>query len=130
MKNLPYRIVTGIVAFGIFGSGLYDVMASKEIIEAMARLGYPKYFVILIGIWKMLGALAISLPGFARVKEWAYAGIMFDLTGALVSHIVAGDPVAHFAPVIVLIGLTVASYVLRMRSRSDQAPAPARPAFA
>ena len=82
------------------------------------RLGYPPYFLVILGIWKLLGAVALLIPGFPRLKEWAYAGVLFDLTGAVASLFASGlIDVSTMAYPIVMTGVAVASWALRPASR-------------
>ena len=83
----------------------------------MKKLGYPLYFPRILGAWKLLAAVALLAPGFPRVKEWAYAGITFAMTGAFISHIAAGDPVATWFPPLVVLALALGSYALRPADR-------------
>jgi uncharacterized membrane protein YphA (DoxX/SURF4 family) len=81
-------------------------------------LGYPPYFLVILGIWKLLGAVALLIPGFPRLKEWAYAGVLFDLTGAVASLFASGlIDVGTMAYPIVMTGVAVASWALRPASR-------------
>ena len=82
LKSISYWVITAIVVVCI-GSG--DAAGPARVpgnVEGLVRLGYPAYFVMIIGFWKVLGAVAILTPGFPRLKEWAYAGIFFNMTGA------------------------------------------------
>ena len=72
------------------GSNL-QILQAKEMTNMIAHLGYPPYFMDILGVWKILGVIAILLPGFKLVKEWAYAGFFFAMTGALISHLAIGD---------------------------------------
>jgi uncharacterized membrane protein YphA (DoxX/SURF4 family) len=92
----------------------------------MAHLGYPLYFMTILGIWKLLGGIALLVPRFPRLKEWAYAGIFFELTGAAASQAASGDSAAHIIWPIIFAGLTVASWALRPPSRSLGSLFPAR----
>ncbi|MGZ5970135.1 MAG: DoxX family protein, partial [Polyangiales bacterium] len=83
----------------------------------MGKLGYPAYFATILGTWKLLGAVAIVAPRYPRLKEWAYAGIMFDLTGASLSHLASGDPAGKVVTPLVLLGLAAASWALRPSKR-------------
>ncbi len=82
----------------------------------LAELGYPPYFVTVLGAWKVLGALAILAPGAPRLKEWAYAGIMFDLTGAALSHAAIGHPAVKAIAPLAILGIAAASWALRPAS--------------
>ena len=83
----------------------------------IAALGYPAYFVTILGTWKLLGGVAILAPRLPHVKEWAYAGIAFDLTGATFSHVAMGHPAAKAIVPLVLLGIAAASWALRPASR-------------
>jgi uncharacterized membrane protein YphA (DoxX/SURF4 family) len=83
----------------------------------MTHLGYPAYFMTILGFWKVLGGAAILLPGFPLLKEWAYAGMIFDLAGASASHVASGDVAFHILTPLVLAVLVVASWALRSEGR-------------
>jgi hypothetical protein len=83
----------------------------------MEHLGYPTYFMAVLGTWKVLGAIAVLAPRFPRLKEWAYAGMTFDLTGAVVSRAASGDGAAGVIPPLVVGGLVITSWLLRPKSR-------------
>jgi uncharacterized membrane protein YphA (DoxX/SURF4 family) len=120
MKTIVYWITTILIAFAMFSGGIAYLMHQKDTMEGMARLGYPAYFVTILGVWKVLGALAILAPRFPRLKEWAYAGIFFDLTGAAASHAASGDYDAgafHIVVPLVLAAITMDSWALRPASR-------------
>jgi uncharacterized membrane protein YphA (DoxX/SURF4 family) len=88
--------------------------------EVIDRLGYPPYFLVILGIWKLLGAVALLVPRFPRLKEWAYAGVVFNYTGAVASHLAAGFIDAGALVFLTLMmGITVASWSLRPPSRRD-----------
>src|SRR5882724_12983272 len=93
--------------------------------EDTAHLGYPVYFVSILGVWKVLGGVAVLAPRFPRLKEWAYAGIVLDLTGAAASHAAFGDPAAKIATPLLLSSIVTASSALRPESHklSDRADA-------
>ena len=86
-----YWIATALLSFGMLGSGVSQVLHVKSMIDLIVPLGYPVYFLYIIGVWKILGVIAILLPGFKLLKEWAYAGFFFTMTGALISHLACGD---------------------------------------
>src|SRR5437764_11337656 len=94
-----YWICTVIVAFIFVSSGICYVIGLSSVVGGVLHLGYPRYFITLLGMWKLLGGVAILLPRFPRLKEWAYAGMMFDLTGAAFSSTAVGNAWWHiFAP--------------------------------
>ena len=86
-----YWVATGLLAFGMLESGLAQILYSKEMVDLVVPLGYPSYFLYIMGVWKILGVIAILIPGSKLLKEWAYAGFFFVMTGALVSHLASGD---------------------------------------
>jgi uncharacterized membrane protein YphA (DoxX/SURF4 family) len=105
--------VLAVIAFA--GSGLANLVRVDHVLRDMAHLGYPAYFMTVLGTWKLLGALVIALPGLPRLKEWAYAGMFFDLTGAACSRAASGDGAA-----MVLVPLVIACVVaLSWAARSD-----------
>ena len=121
-RKIAYWTTTILVAFFIGGGG------GAQIAQYLGKphgvvplLGYPMYFFGILGFWKVLGAIAILVPRFPRLKEWAYAGIFFDLTGAAVSCAAVGGYGAygfHVIAPLVLTALTVASWALRPESRT------------
>jgi len=117
-KSIAYWMTTGIVVFAMFSGGLAELAHRPETIDGMRQLGYPVYFVMILGFWKLLGSLALVVPGFPRVKEWAYAGIFFNMTGAAVSHVVCQDAAWHVVVTLGLAALAVASWALRPASRT------------
>ena len=90
-NKIIYWIATGLLCLGMLGSGIAQVIRAKEMVGIITHLGYPLYMMTILGIWKMLAIIAILVPGFKLIKEWAYAGLFFTLTGALISHLVMGD---------------------------------------
>jgi hypothetical protein len=116
-KAIAYWTTTGLLVLAIFSGGIAELMHRPETIEGMKLLGYPVYFVMVIGFWKVLASVALVAPGFPRLKEWAYAGIFFNMTGAAVSHLACHSAAWHVAVMLVLTGLTVASWALRPSSR-------------
>lgn len=95
-KLITYWIATTLLSFGMLGSGLAQVFQAKEMVDLVVPLGYPLYFLRIIGVWKVLAVIAILMPGFKLVKEWAYAGLFFVMTGAFISHLASGhDSIAE-----------------------------------
>jgi len=116
-RNIGYWATTGLVTFGFAAGGVLDLSGAPAVISGMAHLGYPAYFATLLGAWKVLGAVAIAAPRFPRLKEWAYAGMFFDLSGAALSHAVTGDDAGKVMTPLVLCALVIASWMLRPASR-------------
>jgi len=121
-KNITYWTTTVLIAFFIGSGGVSQVVQYLGNVHGVVPvLGYPMYFFGILGFWKVLGAIAILVPRFPRLKEWAYAGIFFDLTGAAASCAavgVYGVYAFHVLAPLILAGLTVASWALRPQSRT------------
>ena len=117
-KRIGYWVTTAIVAFVMLSGGAAELAHRKETIEGMVHLGYPLYFNTILGVWKVLAGIAILAPRFPRLKEWAYAGIFFELTGATASHVASGDDARHIIVPLVIALIAVASWALRPRSRT------------
>jgi uncharacterized membrane protein YphA (DoxX/SURF4 family) len=116
--KIGYWVATGLLAAAMAAGGVFDLLGSEQIVEAMTHLGYPAHLATLLGIAKLLAVATILAPGFPRLKEWAYAGITIDLVGAAWSHAHAGDSVGEFAPAIIVhLGVLFTSYFLRPDSR-------------
>jgi len=90
-KKIIYWVATGLLAIGMLQSGIFAVLRAKQWVDMIATLGYPLYFLTILGAWKILGVIAILIPGFKLLKEWAYAGFFFAMTGAIASHLASGD---------------------------------------
>jgi uncharacterized membrane protein YphA (DoxX/SURF4 family) len=109
--KILYWIFTTLFALLMFGSGIPDILSDPIAVKGMhEELGYPLYFLPFIGVAKALGAIAILIPGFPRIKEWAYAGLFFDLIAAMYSIMAAGKPASDWAPMVFPIALAVAAY--------------------
>jgi hypothetical protein len=116
-KLIWYWIITGVLSFCIFSGGLFQALQLQGVVQGFKPLGYPLYFISLIGIWKMLGIIAILVPKFKLLKEWAYAGIFFAMTGAVISHIASNDIHPQIIAPIVFAVFTVLSWYLRPADR-------------
>ena len=90
-NKIIYWIATSLLAIGMLQSGIFAVLRTKEWVDLVTGLGYPVYFLTILGVWKILGVIAILIPRFPLLKEWAYAGFFFAMTGALFSHLATGD---------------------------------------
>ncbi len=88
---MTYWIATALLGIGMLQSGIFAELRTQQWIDLITPLGYPIYFLNILGTWKILGVIAILVPGFKLVKEWAYAGFFFAMTGALASHLACGD---------------------------------------
>lgn len=108
--KIIYWILTGLFAAFMAFSAIPDILMSEDALKFMAILGYPEYFIPFIGYAKLLGVIAILVPGYPRIKEWAYAGLMYDLIGAGYS-VAATSGIADAAMFVIFIGLGAASYI-------------------
>lgn len=122
--KIGYWVTTALVAAVMGLGGAMDLVRPPELLEGMAHLGYPAYFLLILGVWKIGAAIALLAPKLPLLKEWTYAGVFFDLSGAAASHAFAGDPASDVATPLVIAALAVASWWLRPASRR-LAPAPA-----
>ena len=122
-KVIAYWICTVVLALCIGSGGAAQALRLPENVQGLTALGYPLHFIVLLGVWKVLGALTLLAPGLRLVKEWAYAGIFIDLSGAVVAVAANGGGAFHVIAPTVLIGLLVASWALRPESRRGPIPA-------
>ena len=126
-KKIIYWVATIWLALGMGATGIQQILhmqvegaISPPGVEGIVHLGYPVYVLTIIGFWKLLGVVALLIPGFALLKEWTYAGFFFLLTGAAYSHVAVNDPVKELIPSLLLLVLTVVSWFLRPAGRKIQ----------
>jgi len=122
VKSISYWVITGMVAFFIGSGGAAELARVPGTIQGLVQLGYPVYFASIIGFWKLLGAITILVARFPRLKEWAYAGIFFNMTGAAATGLFTHSAMWHVIVDLVLTALTVASWALRPPSRRLEGP--------
>jgi hypothetical protein len=116
-NKIIYWIATVWLALGMTSTGIVQLIKMKEEVDMMEHLGYPIYFLTILGVWKLLGVVAILVPKFPLVKEWAYAGFFFAMSGAIFSHAACGDEaIAFFGPSLLLV-LTSVSWYFRPADR-------------
>ena len=117
MKNRKthYWIVTGPMAALMLLSAIPDILQVDGAVAVFRHLGYPTYLLPFLGTAKTLGVIAILVPRFQRLKEWAFAGLLFDVTGALYSHLSVGDPFGAWAPAAIAIVMVSGSYLVYRR---------------
>ncbi|MCE9552824.1 MAG: DoxX family protein [Planctomycetes bacterium] len=116
-KLIAYWITTILFCAAMGFGGVADLLRHESVREVLARLHYPEYLATILGVAKVLGVIALLLPGTRRLKEWAYAGFTFDLLGAFASHAFSGDPIKEMFPPVILLAIGAASYLLRPASR-------------
>ncbi len=119
--KIIYWISTLWLALGMTSTGIVQIIQMDEVVANIARLQYPAYLLTLLGVWKLLGVVAILIPRFPLVKEWAYAGFFFTMSGAIVSHIAIADPASEFFGPSLLLVLTVVSWFFRPVDRKINA---------
>jgi hypothetical protein len=110
--KIAYYIVTVLLSAFILLGAFFDVSGAKEAKDIMIHLGYPVYVLYIVGWAKILGIIGIWQPKVYFLREWAYAGLMIDVVGALISHLAIGDSASMYAPAVLGIILVTASYVL------------------
>ncbi len=117
-NKIIYWIATAWLSLGMSSTGIVQLLHLEEQIERTRDvLGYPEYFITIIGVWKLLGVVAVLIPKFPLVKEWAYAGFFFIMSGAIISHLAVNDPITEVFPGLLLLVLTAISWYFRPESR-------------
>lgn len=117
-NKIIYWIATIWLSLGMVSTGIVQIIGMKEELEKTSlKLGYPAYFLVILGIWKILGVIAVLLPKFPLLKEWAYAGFFFVASGAIISHLIVGDEAKELFGPTLLILLTIVSWYFRPADR-------------
>ncbi len=119
-SKIIYWIATLWLALGMISTGAVQLFKAKEAqggVDMINHLGYPVYLLTLLGIWKISGVIIVLIPKFLLLKEWAYAGFFFVVTGAIFSHMASGDPISSIYPALLLLILTVVSWYFRPVNR-------------
>lgn len=112
-KRVGYWVCTGLFCAVLGFSGFAHFGHLEDMVESMTLLGYPSYFMTILGAAKLAGVVTLLAPGIPLVKEWAYAGFTFNLLGATTSHIFVADPVSETVAPLIIFSLCVGSYLLR-----------------
>lgn len=127
MKMIPigYWIATVLIGLETLAGGAIDLVHGRTslvsgpfVLDIITHLGYPPYLLMILGFWKLLGAMVLFAPGLPRLKEWAYAGIFFELSGAASSWALHGDKASEVATPLILTIITLVSWALRPQSRT------------
>jgi uncharacterized membrane protein YphA (DoxX/SURF4 family) len=116
-RLIAYWLSSASIAFIFVSSGICYAIALPQVVEGVQHLGFPLHFIVLLGVWKVLGGIAILVPGLPRVKEWAYAGMFFDLTGAAFASTAVGNAWWHVVAPLSIAAMLVVSWTLRPASR-------------
>lgn len=118
IHKIIYWISTVWLALGMLSIGIVQIIKlPPEAVANIIRLGYPVYFMTILGVWKILGVIAVLIPKYPLLKEWAYAGFFFTMSGAFISHLAVGDPFGETFPSLLLLILTVVSWYFRPADR-------------
>jgi hypothetical protein len=113
--GIAYWIFTGLLAIFITLASIPDLLSVPQAVTLFERLGYPLYLLPFLGFAKLAGVVGVLVPGLVRIKEWAYAGLAIDLTGALYSHLCVGDPVSEWWGALLGLVLLVGSYTFHYK---------------
>ncbi|WP_214627074.1 DoxX family protein [Paenibacillus agaridevorans] len=116
-NKVVYWIATALLSLGMLNVGIVQLIKLDVEVETMTILGYPHYLMIVLGVSKILGVIAILVPKFPLIKEWAYAGFFFTVAGALISHLILGQPVDSLILPFLFLILTAASWYFRPADR-------------
>ncbi len=109
--TILYWVFTGLFAFFMLGSAIPDILVMSLAVKGFGELGMPPYLVPFLGWAKLLGVVAILVPGYPRIKEWAYAGLMYDILGAIYALICIHKPLDTWLPMLIIPAVGVGSYV-------------------
>lgn len=115
--KIIYRISTAWLSLGMLSTGIVQVLMVQSEVALFTQLGYPVYFLVLLGVWKIIGVIGILLPRLPLVKEWAYAGFFFTMSGASISHITCGHAITELLPSLLLLTLTMISWYYRPQNK-------------
>lgn len=117
INKIIYWIFTLWMSLGMVSTAIVQLMKNKDELANFTNLGYPSYLMTIIGIWKILGVIAILIPKFPLLKEWAYAGFFFVMSGAVISHIIVNDSFSNTFPAVLLLVLVIISWYFRPANR-------------
>ena len=118
-NKIIYWIATIWLALGMLSTGAVQLFKLKADVDQITHLGYPVYLLTILGVWKILGVVALLIPNFPLLKEWAYAGFFFAMSGAIFSHIAVGDSMSEIFPSLLLLILTAVSWYFRPENRKS-----------
>lgn len=116
-NKIIYWIATIWLCFGMTSGAIFQIMQMEDAVKNFEHLGYPLYLLTILGVWKLLGVIAFLVPKFPLVKEWAYAGIFFAMSGAFVSHVIMRDSFAETFPSVLTLLIAFVSWYFRPADR-------------
>ncbi|MCB0706548.1 MAG: DoxX family protein [Saprospiraceae bacterium] len=123
-NKIIYWVATIWLALGMTSTGIVQLIKMEEEVQNFTKLGYPLYLMTIIGTWKILGVIAILPPKFPLLKEWAYAGFFFTMSGAIISHLIIKDnSITLFGPALLLLLTIISWYLYPIRFDSGLRPA-------
>ncbi|EPG65858.1 DoxX family protein [Leptospira wolffii] len=117
IKKIAYWIITSLISLNYLYAGIIYIIKNDQVISGMGQLGYPLYFITILGIWKILGAVVLIAPRLPLLKEWAYAGILFNLTAAAASNAISGFEIPHIITPLVMLVFAAFSWWSRPADR-------------
>lgn len=119
-NKIIYWVATLWLSLGLVSTGVVQLLRAKDgagAVDSLTHLGYPVYIITLLGVWKILGVVAVLIPTYPLVKEWAYAGMFFLTTGAIYSHVASAEPITEMLPALLLLTLAAVSWYFRPADR-------------
>ncbi|MEO5977214.1 MAG: DoxX family protein [Chryseolinea sp.] len=116
-NKIIYWVATLWLSLGMISTGIVQLIKMKEEADMFTRIGYPSYLLTILGVWKILGVIAVLIPKFPLLKEWAYAGFFFAMSGAIFSHLAVGDEAKELFGPMLLIVLNIVSWYFRPADR-------------
>jgi hypothetical protein len=117
IRIITYWTFTVLLVFELAAGSVWNLLQIEWVRVQLSHLGYPLYYAYISGVWQVGGAAAIIAPSFPRIKEWAYAGSFFQFSGAVASHLLAGDGVEVWLPPLVFLMFVIVSWALRPADR-------------
>ncbi len=119
-NKIIYWVATVWLSLGMLSGGIFQLLRIEDAVKSFTHLGYPAYLLSILGVWKILGVIAILIPKYPLLKEWAYAGMFFAMSGAMVSHITMGDNMGEIFPSTLTLVLVILSWYFRPNDRKIQ----------
>ena len=123
-RSIIYWVTTALVSLAYAVGGAFDLSLTPDVLAGLNHLGYPEYLGTILGVWKILAVGALLAPGLPRLKEWAYAGIVINLTSAAASHAAVNDPTNNIVTPLVLLAIALTSWATRPAGRTLKAQGP------
>jgi hypothetical protein len=116
-NKIIYWVATIWLSLGMLSGAIFQLLRMEDAVKSFTHLGYPLYLLTILGVWKILGVIAVLVPKLPLLKEWAYAGFFFAMSGAIISHITMGDAIAEILPSLLTLFLVVVSWYFKPMDR-------------